>query len=144
MDALDQDITAAFQVISLLLVFALAYFSAIYPAIKHTLDEPVGKTLRLTRLQDLKSECRKYQQYLKIFAGVMAVPFLLLMPLGVRIIGAWARGGQYSMVRAGLICVEFFLIFALAIAVGLYRDFLAKIKSIDKSIRDQNTPQAAK
>ncbi len=94
MDALDQDITAAFQVISLLLVFALAYFSAIYPAIKHTLDEPVGKTLRLTRLQDLKSECRKYQQYLKIFAGVMAVPFLLLMPLGVRIIGAWARGGQ--------------------------------------------------
>lgn len=137
---LNRDIADSFQVISLLLVFVLAYFSAIYGQIQRAVRAPAGPAQTIGQLTELRGEHRTYRRLLVFFAVVVTVIFALVAPLAVRIIAALARQFSYSTLRAGLLLVEVFLICALAAAGWLIRQLNARIRDIGAAIEFQRHP----
>jgi len=116
---LDAQIVAASSLISVLLVFVFAYFSAVLPTI-----EELRARARPTADDDRAALRRRLGTYQKIVAAVVVLiglVVLLLLPLSVEIVRGQPWNGTFNTLRIGLLLVDVLLI---ATAAALVMEFV--------------------
>jgi O-antigen/teichoic acid export membrane protein len=116
---LDAQIVAASSLISVLLVFVFAYFSAVLPTI-----EELRARARPTADDDRAALRRRLGTYQKIVAAVVVLiglVVLLLLPLSVEIVRGQPWNGAFNTLRIGLLLVDVLLI---ATAAALVMEFV--------------------
>ena len=119
MSDLDSQIVAASSLVSVLLVFVFAYFSAMLPTI-----EDLRARARPTADDDRRALRRRLGAYQAIVAGVIALVglvFLLLLPLSVEVLKGQPWTGPFNTLRFGLLLVDVLL---MATAAALVLEFL--------------------
>ena len=119
MTDLDAQIVAASSLISVLLVFVFAYFSAVLPTI-----EELRARARPTADDDRAALRRRLGTYQKIVAAVVVLiglVVLLLLPLSVEIVRGQPWNGTFNTLRIGLLLVDVLLI---ATAAALVMEFV--------------------
>jgi hypothetical protein len=118
MNDLDGQIVAASSLVSVLLVFVFAYFSAVLPTI-----EELRARARPTADDDRAALRRRLSTYRLIVAAVIALVglvFLLLLPLSVEVLRDQPWNGAFNTLRVGLLLVDLLL---LATAAALLLEF---------------------
>jgi hypothetical protein len=116
---LDAQILAASSLISVLLVFVFAYFSAVLPTI-----EELRARARPTADDDRATLRRRLGTYQKIVAAVIVLiglVVLLLLPLSVEVLRGQPWNGTFNTLRVGLLLVDVLL---LATAAALVMEFV--------------------
>jgi CBS domain containing-hemolysin-like protein len=124
---LDTDITNAFGLLAVLLVFVFAYFTTIWSRAEELIDQPVpseGEDKRRLLVR-IKTQRRLV---ISIGIGVLALG-LLLGPLSSRVIRAW-HWKPFDTVRGGLLLVDLFLVAMLVITLWLWRRLQDRIKKL--------------
>lgn len=125
MNDLDTQIVGASSLVSVLLVFVFAYFSAVLPTI-----EELRARARPTADDDRAALRRRLGTYQMIVAAVVVLVglvVLLLLPLSVEVLRQpWNR--TFNTLRAGLLLVEVLLL-ATAAALGLELVLMGKRRS---------------
>lgn len=119
MTDLDAQIVAASSLISVLLVFVFAYFSAVLPTI-----EELRTRARPTADDDRAALRRRLGTYQKIVAAVIVLiglVVLLLLPLSVEVLHAQPWNGTFNTLRIGLLLVDVLLV---ATAAALVMEFV--------------------
>ena len=119
MTDLDAQIVAASSLISVLLVFVFAYFSAVLPTI-----EELRERARPTADDDRAALRRRLGTYQKIVAAVIVLVglvVLLLLPLSVDVLRGQPWGGTFNTLRIGLLLVDVLL---LATGAALAMEFV--------------------
>jgi hypothetical protein len=119
MTDLDTQIVAASSLISVLLVFVFAYFSAVLPTI-----EELRARARPTADDDRAALRRRLGTYQSIVAAVIVLVglvVLLLLPLSVEVLRGQPWQGPFNTLRIGLLLVEVLLV---ATAAALVMEFV--------------------
>lgn len=107
-EALDTQISSVFGLISLLLVFLIGYFSALWPRVDDWRGKPppdVGADRVALGIQ-LKGFAK---QFLALDVLVILV-LTLLGPISRQAILQWGSGGGFPTIRAGLLFVDVLLL----------------------------------
>jgi len=113
---LDAQIVAASSLVSVLLVFVFAYFSAVLPTI-----EELRARARPTADDDRAALRRRLGTYQMIVAAVIVLVglvVLLLLPLSIEVLRGQPWNGTFNTLRIGLLLVEILLL-ATAAALAL-------------------------
>jgi O-antigen/teichoic acid export membrane protein len=116
---LDAQIVAASSLISVLLVFVFAYFSALLPTI-----EELRARARPTADDDRAALRRRLGTYQMIVAAVIVLiglVVLLLLPLSVEVLRGQPWNGTFNTLRIGLLLVDVLLV---ATAAALVMEFV--------------------
>jgi hypothetical protein len=116
---LDAQIVAVSSLVSVLLVFVFAYFSAVLPTI-----EELRARSRPTADDDRAALRRRLGTYRMIVAAVIALVtlvFLLLLPLSIEVLRGQPWIGPFNTLRVGLLLVDVLL---LATAAALVLEFV--------------------
>lgn len=119
MTDLDGQIVAASSLVSVLLVFVFAYFSAVLPTIEElrARPRPAADDDRAT----LRRRLRTYQAIVAAVIGLVGLVFLLLLPLSVEVLKGQPWNGPFNTLRFGLLLVALLLI---ATAAALVLEFV--------------------
>jgi hypothetical protein len=115
---LDGQIVAVSSLVSVLLVFVFAYFSAVLPTIEELRARP-----RPTADDDRAALRRRLGTYRMIVAaviGLVALVLLLLLPLSIEVLRGQPWIGPFNTLRVGLLLVDVLL---LATAAALVLEF---------------------
>ena len=118
MSDLDARIVAASSLVSVLLVFVFAYFSAVLPTIEElrARERPIADDDR----KALRRRLGTYRMIVAAVIGLVGLVFLLLLPLSVEVLQGQPWTGPFNTLRVGLLLVEVLL---LATAVALALEF---------------------
>lgn len=112
---LDHDITDALGLVSLLLVFVFAYFSALLPIAEDLIARPVPEVQA-----DRARLAARLGAYTKLAVGLgvlIVLVIALLTPLSRRVVAEWTFSGPFQTLRVGLVVVDV-LLGALVVATG--------------------------
>lgn len=116
-DDLDKNITDAFSLLAVLLVFVFAYFSTIWARAEELIDQPApadSEDKRRLRVRIMN------QRRLVVSLAVTVIALgALLEPLSSQAIGDW-KWHPFDTVRAGLLLLDLFLVAMIVIAVWLW------------------------
>lgn len=115
MNDLDLEISGAFSLLGVLLVFVIAYFSAILPDINELLGRPAPEVNADRR--SLAARLRTYRSLTVGLLLVVAAVLTLLVPLSRRVLKSLSFTGPFQTIRAGLLFIDFLLI-AMALVAG--------------------------
>jgi Na+/proline symporter len=116
MKPLDDQIGDAGNLISLLLVFVFAYFSAIWPQLTALLGEP-APDIAADR-QQLADRLHGYENLLRGLAVLVVVVVAMLAPLTRQVVMRLSARGPYHVQRAGLLMVNILLLTLLVVLVA--------------------------
>jgi len=105
---LDKEITDVFTLLGVLLVFAIALFSALLPIVDGLVRKP--KPAGAAETKELKGQLVAYALLIALLEALTIAVFLLLIPLSLRAIGLLGTGDEFPTIRAGLLMVESFLV----------------------------------
>jgi len=113
---LDAQIVAASSLVSVLLVFVFAYFSAVLPTIEElrARERPIAEDDR----KALRRRLGTYRMVVAAVIGLVGLVFLLLLPLSVEVLRSQPWNGPFNTLRVGLVLVEVLLV-ATAAALAL-------------------------
>jgi len=126
MTDIDKEITDAFSLLGVLLVFVFAYASALAPLVFSALERdtpgPIDdRAVFIGRL-------RAYRWLVRgVFVAAGAV-LGLLFPLSYRVLRDLSLSGAFHTVRAGLVMVDTFLLLSLVAASFASSNLSARIK----------------
>jgi hypothetical protein len=105
--SLDDQISAVFSLLGLLLVFVIAYFSALWPRVEDLIAVP-----RPEANADRQILARRLRSHRNLFLALIVIASLvigLLVPVSRRVVDDWTIGEGFPTIRAGLLLVDVFL-----------------------------------
>jgi len=126
---LNREISDAVGLISLLLVFVVAFFAAIWPQASSLLSEPIPAVA--TDRAKLVGRLKAYRWLLVVLVLLVVVILVLLAPLTLRILARVEWGGSYDTLRAGLLLVVLLLVMCLAVAIYIWNEFRERINKVN-------------
>lgn len=118
MTTLDDEISTAFGLLGLLLVFVIGYFAALFPLAQDLLERPVPE-VKADR-QALTSRLRTYRTLL---GGVLLLTLgtgVVVTPLTRRVVLAISFGGPFQTIQAGLLLIDVMLLALFAVTVWVW------------------------
>lgn len=136
---LDKEISSAFSLIGLLLVFLFAYFSALWTQVEGLVghpkrDENTGVLRKLRKALVIK------RRQLAVLSLLIFLVVLLLAPLSFKVIGNIHWGSTFNTIRAGLLLVALLLVILLASVATLNLKAALDIASIDTELKGKPAP----
>jgi len=111
---LDREIVDSFALLGVLLVFVLAFASAITPLIASMLERPAPDVEDDRRI--FIGHLRAYRLLALSLAFSAAAVLAILYPLSRRVIAAWTFSAPFHTSRAGLLLLDLFLLLTLIAA----------------------------
>lgn len=128
--ALDREISDAFGLLAVLLVFVIAYFSALLPQSEDliTRSRPVEEAAR-------KAVVARLRAYLKLTAGFLSLVILVgivVEPLSWHVVRDTAFQWPLPTLRAGLLLVDLCLVGMLVAGVRLVQRLGSRIRDLEK------------
>ncbi|MDB5063634.1 MAG: hypothetical protein JWM18_68 [Chloroflexi bacterium] len=113
---LDRQIADVFALLGVLLVFVIAYLSAMFPLVEDAIRQS-RPTVEADRLR-LSRRLRTYRNLIGGLALTIVLIAVLLLPLSGQAVSGWAWPWQrgYRTTRAGLVVVDLFLLLLLAVS----------------------------
>lgn len=119
MTDLDAQIVAASSLVSVLLVFVFAYFSAVLPTIEElrARARPIADDDRAA----LRRRLGTYQSIVAAVIVLVGLVVLLLLPLSVEVLRGQPWQGTFNTLRVGLLLVDVLLV---ATAAALVMEFV--------------------
>lgn len=119
MTALDREISQAFGLLGLLLVFVLGYFSAFFPVVEELVHRDMPASASKEEKARVVTRLRSYRRLLAGLAGLTVLVLAVLGPLTRRVAVAWRWSGPFPTIRAGLLMIDLMLVLLLAFTVWL-------------------------
>jgi hypothetical protein len=117
--ALDREISQAFGLLGLLLVFVLGYFSAFLPLVEDLVHRDVPAS---ASNEERRQVLVRLQTYRRLVGGLSVLTVLVLAvlwPVTRRVASAWRWSGPFPTIRAGLLMVDLMLLLLLALTLWL-------------------------
>lgn len=102
-DSLDKDIVDAAALVSILLVFVFAYFSAVLPQMEQLRSQP-----RPSPIDDrtaLRARLFAFELIAAATSLITVGVFVVMLPLGVRALKTFSLGADLSTLRSGVVLV---------------------------------------
>jgi hypothetical protein len=127
---IDKQITDAFGLVGLLLVFVFSYFSAVLPHTNQLLETSIPEVIEVEQ-NKLKADCRTRQGVLIALITVVILIFVLLIPLLTHVLADW-HWVPFDTVRAGLAMVEVFLLLMASYIAWLVYKLQQKIVRVNE------------
>ncbi len=128
MNSPDREISDAFSLLGVLLVFVFAYGSALLPLIVGVLEQttPVAQDDRSAFVGRLKSYHRLILALIVVALTVGGV----LAPLTRHVLATWTFSGPFSTPKAGLLLVDALLLLTVAASITLERVLSKRIRHL--------------
>jgi hypothetical protein len=130
MNKLDDQISSAFTLLALLLVFVIGYFAAFLPVVQELLDREIPNVT-----DDKDRLASKLRAYRTLVAGVLLLAILtgaVLTPLTRRVISVISLRGPFPTIEAGLVLIDIMLLAAIVMAVWLECQIWQRIREVSK------------
>ena len=124
---LDQEISASFSVLGLLIAVIAAYLAGVWPTVMRLKEKRIPD-LPEERASDIRT-CQSYRNAALVVLVAATVVVALILPLFVRVLGDVDIHEGFSTVRASAVVFE---LFAVASVLGVYQ----LVKSFNKQIDD--------
>ncbi len=128
MKTLDDDISSAFALLAVLLVFVIGYFAAFFPLVQILLDQPTPEVEA-----DRRAMVSRLRAYRVLLGGVILLTVLtgvVLAPLTRRVAVTISFRGPFSTVKAGLLLVDLMLLALFAVTVWVLVRIGRRIRTI--------------
>lgn len=123
---LDTEITDAFTLLAVLLVFVFAFFSTVWSRAEEYLEQNPNESEDKRRL---KGRLRSQRRLVVTLVVVVIALGALMEPLSIRTVGAW-RWNPFDTIRGGLLLLDGFLIIMAIIAFRLLWRLNSKIQEL--------------
>jgi predicted metal-binding membrane protein len=108
MTTLEDEITSAFALLGLLLVFVIGYFAALFPLVQDLLDRPAPEVAA-----DRRALASRLRTYRVLVAGVLLLAIatgVVVTPLTRRVVLAISFRGPFPTIEAGLLLIDVMLL----------------------------------
>jgi hypothetical protein len=115
--ALDNQISGAFGLLALLLVFVIGYFAAFFPNVQDLLDKPIPD-IGAERMA-LAGRLRAYRALMWLVLLLTVLTAIVLAPLTRRVLVAISFSGPFPTIKAGLLLVDVMLLALLVLVIWL-------------------------
>lgn len=105
---LNSEITSTFTLLSLLLVFVIGYFAALFPVAQDLLERPTPEIAA-----DRRALISRLRTYRILVGGVLlltAATGVVVGPLTRRVLLSISFGGPFPTIQAGLLLVDVMLL----------------------------------
>jgi 4-amino-4-deoxy-L-arabinose transferase-like glycosyltransferase len=111
MSSLDAEIQEILDIFSLLIVFVIAYFTALMPRLEELMEQPRPQVARdRTRLG---AKLSAYQRILAAFIGVILLVMALAVPIALEVIASFDINERFSTLRGGFLLLVLLLLASL-------------------------------
>ena len=107
-ETLDSQISDAVGLVSLVLVFLFAYFSALLPLIESQIV--IEKPTSDDAVAALRQRLLAYMTLMLVLFGATAAAMLVLLPLSWHVVQSFPWHGRFYTVRAGLLLLDILFI----------------------------------
>jgi len=128
MKMLDDQISSAFSLLALLLVFVIGYFAAFLPLVQDVLDKDIPDVEADRR--GLISRLRAYRILVGGLLILAIMTGIVLGPLTRRVIVAISFSGPFPTIEAGLLLVDVMLLATVAMTVWLWVRIWRRVRTI--------------
>jgi len=128
MRELDTQISSAFALLALLLVFVIGYFAAFFPLAQDLLDRQTPDVA--ADKQVLKAQLRTYRMLVGGVLLLAALTGLILAPLTRRVASAISFGGAFPTIQAGLLLIDVMLLALFAVTIWTWIKIQRRIRQI--------------
>jgi hypothetical protein len=128
MNTLDDDISSAFALLGVLLVFVIGYFAAFFPLVQGLLDQPTPEVAT-----DRRAMISRLGTYRVLLMGVIlltALTGVVLAPLTRRVVVAISFRGPFPTVEAGLLLIDLMLLALFGVTVWVWVRIGRRIRTI--------------
>jgi hypothetical protein len=118
MTTLDDEISTAFGLLGLLLVFVIGYFAALFPLAQDLLERPAPEVVA-----DRRALVSRLRTYRILVGGVLLLTVgtgVVVTPLTRRVVQAISFRGQFPTVQAGLLLIDVMLLALFAVTVWVW------------------------
>lgn len=115
---LDDQITSAFALLGLLLVFVLGYFAAIFPVAQDLLEAPTPEVA--VDRQALIARLRTYRILLGGLLILTVATGVVVTPLTRRVVLTVSFDGPFPTVQAGLLLIDVMLLALLTVTAWVW------------------------
>ena len=132
MNDLDAKISDVFGLLAVLLVFVIAYFSAIFPIADQLIEQDMSNK-RESEKDALVARLGSYRWLTLGFLSLTVLVGLVVAPLSQEVIAAWSWHWPMSATRTGLLLVDVCLIGMVAAGMWL-------VWRLSRGIRNAKTP----
>lgn len=115
---LNNEITSAFTLLSLLLVFVIGYFAALFPVAQDLLERPTPEIAA-----ERRALISRLQTYRILVGGVLlltAATGVVVSPLTWRVLLSISFGGPFPTIQAGLLLVDVMLLALFAVTAWVW------------------------
>jgi hypothetical protein len=129
-NTLDRQISDAFGVLAVLLVFVIAYFTALLPTVEELLERP-SPEVEHERSQ-LLGRLRAYRKLAVGFAALTLLVGIVLLPLTADVVREWSFEWPIHTARAGLTLVDVCLLGMLVAGLRLFQRLSRRIRALEE------------
>lgn len=125
---LDEQISGAFALVSLLLVFVIGYFAALFPLAQDLLEHPVPDVEA-----DRQALISRLRTYRVLVGGVLLLTVatgVLVAPLTRRVLVTISFEGPFPTIQAGLLLVDVMLLALFAVTAWVWVKLIHRIRNL--------------
>ncbi len=125
---LDDEISAAFALLGLLLVFVIGYFAALFPLAQDLLERPAPEVGA-----DRRALISRLRTYRVLVGGVLllaAATGVVVTPLTRRVVLAISFRGPFPTIQAGLLLIDVMLLALFGVTVWLWIRLGRRIRTL--------------
>jgi cytochrome c biogenesis factor len=126
---LEEQISSAFSLLGLLLVFVIGYFAAFFPLAQELIERPAPDVTA-----DRRALANKLRTYRVLFGGVLILTVataIVLTPLTRRALVAISFRGPFPTTAAGLLLVDVMLIALVAVSLWVWMRLGRRARILD-------------
>jgi hypothetical protein len=128
MTPLDDEISTAFGLLGLLLVFVIGYFAALFPLAQDLLERPAPEVAA-----DRRALISRLRTYRVLVGGVLLLAVgtsVVVTPLTRRVMLAISFQGPFPTIQAGLLLIDVMLLALLAVTVWVWVRLGRRIRAL--------------
>jgi hypothetical protein len=128
MTPLDDEISTAFGLLGLLLVFVIGYFAALFPLAQDLLERPAPEVAA-----DRRALISRLRTYRVLVGGVLLLAVgtsVVVTPLTRQVILAISFQGPFPTIQAGLLLIDVMLLALLAVTLWVWVRLGRRIRAL--------------
>jgi hypothetical protein len=125
---LDDEISSAFALLGVLLVFVIGYFAALFPLVQDLLEQPKPDVLA-----DRRVLLSRLQTYRFLVGGVLLLTVAtgaIVTPITRRVLQCISFGGPFPTIQAGLLLIDVMLLALFTVLVWVWIRIARRVRSL--------------
>jgi hypothetical protein len=133
---LDDEISNAFSLLGLLLVFVIGYFAALFPLTEELLERPTPDVTADRRV--LIARLRTFRILMGGVLPLTTATGLVVAPLTRRVVSAISLGGRFPTIQAGLLLIGVMLLALLVVALWAWVRLGRRINALRRTSAEKS------